>query len=417
MDRTVAERWGSTAARLILAAVWAFAAFSKLGEPRTFLRAVRAYQASPEWLSEGIAYGLPVLELCLAVVLLFGVATRVAAAVSATLLAVFLIGIIQAWGRGLKLECGCFGGGGVTTHPNYWIDILRDVVLLAVAAYLVWKPLSEYSVDDFLTTQHEVEPPSAKAVRRDPRAMAKFQVKRAARERENRGRLRWVAGSTAAVVVLICLIGLSVQSSRAKIAGSLSATNASVTNGVIVGKTTAPVTMDTYEDFQCPICENFESTTSADLAKLVTAGKLKIRYHMISILDSSSSGNQYSTRAANAALCASDISTAAFQAYHAVLYGKDSTGAQIQPAEGSDGRTDGQLETYLKQALPKATTTQTSTFTDCVTGQTHAALVAAITDEASRKDVNGTPTIFVNGKSVTASTADVIGAINKALKS
>ena len=49
--------------------------------------------------------------------------------------------------------------------------------------------------------------------------------------------------------------------------------------------------------------------------------------------------------------------------------------------------------------------------------QTHAALVAAITDEASRKNVNGTPTIFVNGKSVTASTADVIGAINKAVKS
>ena len=415
MNRTVAERWGSTATRVILAVVWFLAAYSKLGEPRTFLRAVRAYQASPEWLSEAIAYGLPVLELCLAVVLLFGVASRIAAIVSASLLVFFLVGIIQAWGRGLKLECGCFGGGGVTTHPNYWIDILRDVALLALAAYLIWRPLSEYSVDDFLTTRHEVAPPSAKAVRRDPKAIARYQAKRAARERENRGRLRYVAGATAGVVVLICLIGISVQSSRAKIQGSVTAANASVSNGVVVGKATAPVTLDTYEDFQCPVCENFEATTGTDLAKLVTAGKIKIRYHMMAFLDSSSSGNMYSTRAANAGICASDVSTAAFQAFHTVLYGKDSSGAQVQPAEGTDGRTDAQLEAYFAQAVPKATTAQTSAFADCVTGQTHVALVAAITDASSRKDVTGTPTIFVNGKKATATTSGVMGLINKDL--
>ena len=417
MNRTTAERWAGLAARLVLAVVWFFAAESKLGSPRTFLRAVRAYQATPEWLSNLIAYGLPVLELSLAVVLLFGVATRVAAAVSSTLLVVFLVGIVQAWGRGLKLDCGCFGGGGATTHPNYWIDIVRDVALLVVALYLVWRPLSQLSVDDYLTTRHEIAPPSAKAVRRDPRAIARYQAKRAARERENRGRLRWVAVSTACVVALICLIGVSVQSSRAKIQGTLTATNATVANGVVVGKATAPVTLDTYEDFQCPICQNFESTTGADLTKLVNVGKIKIRYHMMAFLDSSSSGNKYSTRAANAALCASDISTAVFAAYHTVLYGKDSNGNKVQPDEGSDGRTDAQLEAYFKQALPKATTTQTSTFQTCVEGQTHSALVAAITDQASKKNVTGTPTIFVDGKKATATHDGVIGLIQKDQKS
>lgn len=416
MTRTVAERWAGTAARLILAAVWLFAALSKLGEPRTFLRAVRAYEATPEWLSQAIAYGLPVLELCLAVVLLFGVASRLAALVSAVLLAVFLVGIVQAWARGLKLECGCFGGGGVTAHPNYWLDVVRDVALLAVALFLLRRPLTQYSVDDYLTNRHEVAPPSAKAVRRDPRAIARYQAKRAARERENRGRLRYVAAATAGVVVLICLIGVSVQSSRARITGTLTATNASATNGVVVGKATAPVTLDTYEDFQCPNCENYEGSAAADLAKLVTAGKIKIRYHTMAFLDSSSSGNKYSTRAANAALCASDVSTTAFAAYHAVLYGKDSSGAKVQPAEGSDGRTDGQLEAYFKQAMPKATAAQTSTFASCVTDQQHAALVAAITDQSSKKGVNGTPTVFVDGKKVTATRADVLAAITKASK-
>ena len=416
MSRSVAERWGATAARVILAVVFGYAALSKLGEPRTFLRAVRAYQATPEWLSQAIAYGLPVLELCLAVILLFGVASRLAALVSSVLLVVFLVGIVQAWGRGLKLECGCFGGGGATAHPNYWLDVVRDVALLAVALFLVWRPLSRYSVDDYLTYRHEVALPSAKAVRRDPKAIARYQAKRAARERENRGRLRYVAGATAGVIVLICLIGVSVQSSRARISGTVTATNASATNGVVVGQATAPVTLDTYEDFQCPNCEIYEASAAADLAKLVTAGKIKIRYHTMAFLDSSSSGNRYSTRAANAALCASDISTTAFAAYHSVLFGKDSSGAKVQPDEGSDGHTDGQLDAYLKQAVPKATATQTSTFASCVTGQAHAALVAAITDQASRKDVNGTPTVLVNGKKVTATRSDVVAAISKASK-
>lgn len=414
MNRTLAGRWAATVARIVLAVVWFFAAVSKLDEPRTFLRAVRAYQATPEWLSQGIAYGLPVLELCLAVVLLVGVASRLAAFVSAALLLVFLVGIVQAWARGLKLECGCFGGGGVTSHPHYWIDLLRDVLLLAVAVFLLWRPLSQYSVDDYLTTRHEVVPPSAKAVRRDPKAIARYQAKRAARERENRGRLRYVAGATAGVVALIALIGISVQSSRAKIAGTVTAANASVTNGVVVGKANAPVTVDTYEDFQCPNCENYEAVVAGDLAKLVAAGKVRIRYHTMAFLDSSSSGNEYSTRAANAALCASDISTAAFAAYHAVLFGKDANGEKVQPDEGSDGRTDGQLEAYFKQALPKATATQTSTFASCLTDRTHAGLVSAITDQASKKNVNATPTVLVDGKTVTATRGDVLAAIAKA---
>ena len=80
--------------------------------PRTFVQAVRAYDATPEWLSKAIGYGMPVLELCLGVLLIVGIMVRIAAAVSALLLLVFLIGIIQAAARGIQLECGCFGGGG-----------------------------------------------------------------------------------------------------------------------------------------------------------------------------------------------------------------------------------------------------------------------------------------------------------------
>jgi hypothetical protein len=108
--------WVGTVFRLVLGGVFLWAGWEKLADPRGFVQAVRAYDVTPEWLSKAIGYGLPVLEVCLAALLIVGVITRIAAAVSAALMLVFLIGIVQAAIRGLKLECGCFGGGG--SHPG-----------------------------------------------------------------------------------------------------------------------------------------------------------------------------------------------------------------------------------------------------------------------------------------------------------
>ncbi len=416
MNWTASRRWVALAARLLLFAVWLLAGVQKIGSPREFLRAVRAYDATPEWLSQAIAYGLPTLEIALAIVLLLGVTTRYAAAVSAGLFAVFLIGLVQAAARGIKLECGCFGGGGISTTTNYTADILRDLGLLAVALFLVVYPVSQLAIDQLITQGHDVAPPSAKRVRRDPKAVQRYQVMRAARERQLRGRQRFLALTVALVVAMVSIIGIGVQAGRSKIQGSLEATNASVTDGVVVGKASAPVTVDEFEDFQCPICQELESQLGAPLAKMVADGSVKVRYHMMAFLDASSNGNRYSSRAANAGLCASDISPTAFQQFHAVLYGKDKSGASVQPAENGNGRTDADFTTYLKQVVPKVTADQLSTFQTCVSTEQHRALVQAITDNASKRKVSGTPTVMVNGKVVSGATKSdaVLAAIKDA---
>lgn len=414
MNWTACRRWAALAARLLLFAVWLLAGVQKIGSPRDFLRAVRAYDATPEWLSQAIAYGLPTLEIALAIVLLLEVATRYAAAVSAGLFAVFLIGLIQAAARGIKLECGCFGGGGVSTTTNYTLDILRDLGLLAVALFLAVYPISQLAIDQLITEGHDAAPPSAKRVRRDPKAVARYQAVRAARERQLRGRQRFLALTVGLVVAMASIIGIAVQAGRSKIQGSLEATNASVADGVVVGKASAPVTVDEFEDFQCPICQELESQLGVPLAKMVADGSVKVRYHMMAFLDDSSNGNRYSSRAANAALCASDISPAAFQQFHAVLYGKDKSGASVQPAEKGNGRSDADFTTYLKQAAPKVTADQLSTFQTCVSTEQHKALVQAITDNASKRKVSGTPTVMVNGKVISGGTkADVVLAAIK----
>ena len=142
--------WVGTAARLALAGVWAWAAVAKIADPDAALRAVRAYRLLPEALVPAAGWGLPFLELALAVLLALGLATRLAAAASAGLLAVLMLGIASAWARGLAIECGCFGGGGERSGVGpgtYALELARDAALLALAAWLAWRPVTRAALD------------------------------------------------------------------------------------------------------------------------------------------------------------------------------------------------------------------------------------------------------------------------------
>jgi uncharacterized membrane protein YphA (DoxX/SURF4 family) len=143
-------RWFSLIGRLLLAAVFAVAAVTKIGDPPAMVRAVRAYQLVPEPAVRPLAYALPYVELALAVLLLLGLGVRYVAAVTGLLLVVFLVGVASAWARGLRIDCGCFGGGGVTDDPQYTLEILRDTGLLVVAGVVTLLPRSALSLDSAL---------------------------------------------------------------------------------------------------------------------------------------------------------------------------------------------------------------------------------------------------------------------------
>ena len=139
-------------ARLGLAAVWLLSGFEKASDPRETIVSVRSYELLPESLVSTVAATLPYLEISLGVLLLLGFATRLAAALSAVLLLVFIGGVISAAARGLLIDCGCFGGGG-TVAPGattYTLEILRDIGFLALAGYLIWRPDTPLSVDRFV---------------------------------------------------------------------------------------------------------------------------------------------------------------------------------------------------------------------------------------------------------------------------
>lgn len=142
--------WLGTAARLGLAAVWLVAGGAKVGDLAASGRAVNAYQLMPYDVAKVVGAALPFAEVALGLLLLVGFATRLAAAVSAGLLVVFLAGIASAWARGLSIDCGCFGGGGTLgagERPSYLLEVVRDVGFLALAGFLLAWPRTRLSLD------------------------------------------------------------------------------------------------------------------------------------------------------------------------------------------------------------------------------------------------------------------------------
>lgn len=151
LSRPVVDRLG-TVVRLGLAAVFLFSGAIKVIDPAQTRVAVSAYELLPSGLIGPVATGLPLAELTLGTLLVAGAFTRWVALAAALLLVVFMAGVAQAWARGLSIDCGCFGGGGVVAEgaTRYPQELARDIGMLLLASWLMVWPRTALSVDAWL---------------------------------------------------------------------------------------------------------------------------------------------------------------------------------------------------------------------------------------------------------------------------
>ena len=113
---------------------------------------MQAFEIFPTDLAGYIGLALPFVEILLGALLILGLFTRPVAIVSTLLMVAFIIGIAQAWARGLTIDCGCFGGGGQVAagETKYGTDIARDATFALAGAWLWWRPRSLASLDRLL---------------------------------------------------------------------------------------------------------------------------------------------------------------------------------------------------------------------------------------------------------------------------
>ena len=205
--------WIATAVRLVVAAIWVWAAIPKLKSPAGSAAAVRAFQLFPGWLVRTIGYGLPFVGVGLAVLLAAGLAIRLAAAVSAVLIATFAVGVATAAARGLDILCGFLDVGGTLPFgqtPPYLAEIGRDDTLLVALAFLFWAGSSRLSLDEVIR-RPRAAPVAVAAARGDWLATELL----AERRYEADWRIRVASGWCFAALVGLLVIGLAMQSSRA----------------------------------------------------------------------------------------------------------------------------------------------------------------------------------------------------------
>ena len=157
-------------------------------------------------------------------------------------------------------------------------------------------------------------------------------------------------------VLLIMLVPtlLSKQTdTSAKVPASVSADRG---YGIVFNEelTGVPV-IEIYEDFQCPVCAQFEQLQGDYIESLITAKKATVVYHTLSFL------GPESVNAANAAACSADEGK--FLGYHRALYASKS-------------------------------------FTSCVNNMDYQGWVSNAAAAGAKANVNSTPTVFINGKEI-----------------
>jgi len=155
--------------------------------------------------------------------------------------------------------------------------------------------------------------------------------------------------------------------------------------GYTIGRDSAPVEVVEYVDFECPVCASFAVVQLPTIKEqLIATGRVKWRYR-----DFPLNIHKYSFFAAHAAQCAGEQGK--FPEMHDQLFGNHRW-AQT-----------GQNPTGLFREFAKTAGVDVARYDACMKSGRFAARIEFSRQEGLQRNVNGTPTFFVNGTEVRSS--------------
>jgi protein-disulfide isomerase len=182
-------------------------------------------------------------------------------------------------------------------------------------------------------------------------------------------------------VVLIMLVPTVLSKKSNSSAAVPSSVSVADNYGMVFNKDVPNVPfIELYEDFQCPSCQRFETINGAYVEELINTKKAKVAFHMLSFLGGESQ------LAANASGCAADQGK--FLQFHKLLYAN-------QPPENSGAWTP----TYFK-TLSLALGISSPAYEKCVANNSYKDWVVNVANEGAKRNINSTPTVFINGKEI-----------------
>jgi protein-disulfide isomerase len=248
---------------------------------------------------------------------------------------------------------------------------------------------------------------------RQQRAARAEQMRKEREKADRKQRNLITVGIVAIVVVLIAVAGFAVKSAQDSNTDSSKLVYPAHTDkktfgfdytatdaGGKAGKD--PVVVTLTEDFQCPVCKSFEDQSGAFLDDLVKKGEITIDYRPISFLDGSSA-NEYSSRAANAAMCVlNEGGVEDYKKFHDLLYAN-------QPAENTAGPEDAALIADAKEV-------GVTGIDSCIRKKIYGPWVEKALEKAQSDGFEGTPWVRIGGKDVKSPTPQALQAAIDAAK-
>lgn len=189
-------------------------------------------------------------------------------------------------------------------------------------------------------------------------------------------------------VLIVVLVAAGQLGNR--VTGSLSDPGftypAALLDGAAIGSTDAPVVMEVYEDYQCPVCARYSLDVEPSLVnKYVNAGQLRIQHNDIAILGSGDA-NDESMITAKGAYCANEQGL--YWPYAHWIY------------ENQDGENQGGFSQERVTQIAVAAGVEEQAFNACMAGDAAIAEVGATTSAALGLGINSTPTMFLGGEMI-----------------
>lgn len=128
--------------RLGLGVLFIYSALAKISDPYEFAYSVMRYRVLPDFTIGLFSLTMPMLELLAGLSMIVTKWLRESALLVTGMFAMFIIALVQALARGLEISCGCFGVPSVGGREEILMALVRDVVLVVPAVWLMFRPNS-----------------------------------------------------------------------------------------------------------------------------------------------------------------------------------------------------------------------------------------------------------------------------------
>ena len=126
--------------RLGLGVLFIYSALAKISDPYDFAFSVMRYRVLPDFTIGIFSLTMPMLELLAGLSMIFTKWLRESALLVTGMFAMFIVALVQALARGLEISCGCFGVPSVGGREEILIALVRDLVLVVPAVWLMFRP-------------------------------------------------------------------------------------------------------------------------------------------------------------------------------------------------------------------------------------------------------------------------------------